>query len=152
MLDGSVDVQSAHVGTCNWRQAHAALQQIARKRAVLDVEEAHWLVIAKRTCVHVELGFATFLEYMERMLGYGRRVAFERLRVAEKLEELPETRELLASGAITYSAVRELTRVAEPETEHAWLDAVEGQDDPGGSRTGCPASQPAITPTMRAIP
>ena len=81
MLDGSISVSSAHVGTaecgfgddvaCNWRQAHAALQQIARKRAVLDVEQAHWLVIAKRTRVHVELGFATFLEYMERILGYG---------------------------------------------------------------------------------
>jgi hypothetical protein len=136
MLDGSFDVSSAHVGTaecgdsdaaCNWRDAHAALQQIARKRAVLDVEEAHWLVIARRTRVHVELGFATFLEYMERMLGYRRRVAFERLRVAEKLEELPQTRELLAVGAITYSAVRELTRVAEVDTERAWLDVVEGK-------------------------
>jgi hypothetical protein len=135
-LDGSIDVSSAHVGSaqrvvddesCNWRQAHTALQQIARKRAVLDVQEAHWLVIARRTRVHIELGFATFLEYMERMLGYGRRVAFERLRVAEKLEDLPETRELLAAGAITYSAVRELTRVAEPDTEHAWLDAIEGK-------------------------
>jgi hypothetical protein len=137
MLDGSIDESSAHVGTaecgfgdnapCNWRQAHAALQQIARKRAVLDIEEAHWLVIAKRTRAHVELGFATFLEYMERMLGYGRRVAFERLRVAEKLEELPETRELLAAGAITYSAVRELTRIAESDTEHAWLREIDGK-------------------------
>jgi hypothetical protein len=138
MFDGAIDVSSAHVGTaecgfegndgdCNWRQAHAALQQIARKRAVLDVEEAHWLVMAKRMRVHVQLGFATFLEYMERMLGYRRRVAFERLRVAEKLEELPETRELLAAGAITYSAVRELTRVAEADTEHAWLDEVGGK-------------------------
>jgi hypothetical protein len=130
VLDGSIDVSSAHVGTAeweNWRQAHAALQQIARKRAVLDVEEAHWLVVAKRTRVHVELGFATFLEYMERMLGYGRRVAFERLRVAEKLEDLPETRDLLATGAITYSAVRELTRVADSDTEHSWLAELDGK-------------------------
>jgi hypothetical protein len=138
MLDGSFDVSSARVGTVecgvgngdepsNWRQAHAALQRIARRRAVLDVEEAHWLVIAKRTRVHVELGFATMLEYMERMLGYGRRVAFERLRVAEKLEELPETRELLAAGVITYSAVRELTRVADSDTEHSWLAELDGK-------------------------
>jgi hypothetical protein len=138
MLDGSIEIESAHVGTAgtlgtvdcdhvSWRQAHAALQRIARRRAVLDVEEAHWLVVAKRTRVHVELGFATLLEYMERMLGYRRRVAFERLRVAEKLEDLPETRELLAAGAIPYSAVREVTRVAEPDTERAWLDAIEGK-------------------------
>jgi hypothetical protein len=138
MLDGSIEIESAHVGIAvmvgavdgdhvSWRQAHAALQQIARRRAVLDVEEAHWLVIAKRTRVHVELGFSTLLEYMERMLGYRRRVAFERLRVAEKLEELPETRDLLAAGAISYSAVREVTRVAEPDTERAWLDAIEGK-------------------------
>ena len=128
MFDGVSEIESAHVGTgelVSWRVAHAALQGIARRRAALEVEEARWLVVAKRVGVHVELGFASFLEYMDRMLGYRRRVAFERLRVAERLEALPETTELLEAGAISYSAVREITRVAEPETERAWLDAIE---------------------------
>jgi hypothetical protein len=133
----SFDVESAHVGNgecggfdiegVSWKQAHRELQRIARRRATLDADEARWIVIAKKMQVHVELGFATFLEYLERVLGHRRRVAFERVRVAEALEVLPRTREMLADGQVSYSAVREITRVAEPETEHAWLDAVDGK-------------------------
>jgi hypothetical protein len=45
------------------------------------------------------------------------------LRVAEALIVLPETAAALAEGVLSYSAVRELTRVVTPETESAWLDA-----------------------------
>jgi len=70
---------------------------IAKRRAGLDVDEAKWLLIARREQVHVPLGFGSFLEYLERTLGYRPRSAIERLRVAEELEQLPATRELLAS-------------------------------------------------------
>jgi hypothetical protein len=52
--------------------------------------------------------------------------ARERMRVARALVTLPETTTALARGALSYSAVRELTRVATPETEAAWLTATEG--------------------------
>jgi len=116
-------VSSVHVGS-GWREAHDRLVGIAKRRAGLDVEEARWLLIARREQVHVPLGFGSFLEYLERTLGYRPRTAIERLRVAEELEKLPATRELLARGGISYSAVREMSRVAEPETERAWLDVV----------------------------
>jgi len=116
-------VSSVHVGS-GWREAHDRLVGIAKRRAGLDVDEAKWLLIARREQVHVPLGFGSFLEYMERTLGYRPRTAIERLRVAEELEKLPATRELLASGGISYSAVREMSRVAEPHTEQAWLDVV----------------------------
>jgi RuvA, C-terminal domain/HNH endonuclease len=64
---------------------------------------------------------------MERVLGYGPHAAAERLRVAEALVELPATRAALVAGEVTYSAVRELTRVAVPQTEVAWLAAVRGR-------------------------
>jgi 5-methylcytosine-specific restriction endonuclease McrA len=128
-------VESAHVGTeqrglgaiVSWKDAHRELQRIAKRRATLDVDEARWIVVAKRMRVHVELGYATFLEYLERVLGYRRRVAFERVRVAEALETLPRTREMLEDGEVSYSVVREITRVAEVETEQAWLDAIDGK-------------------------
>jgi hypothetical protein len=41
--------------------------------------------------------------------------------VAEALEELPVTQEALEQGELCWSAVRELTRVATPETEAEWL-------------------------------
>jgi hypothetical protein len=50
------------------------------------------LVAARKTEVHRHLGFATLLEYVERVLGYGPHAATERLRVADALEDLPMTR------------------------------------------------------------
>jgi 5-methylcytosine-specific restriction endonuclease McrA len=120
--NGSIDCEVAE-----WRQAHEALTRIARRRAALDAEEARWLVVARREHVHRQLGYATLVEYVERVLGYAPRTAIERLRIAEALETLPETRAVFAKGGILYSAVREITRVATPETERLWLDAVEGR-------------------------
>src|SRR5207247_450609 len=39
------------------------------------------------------------------------------------LGELPELNEALASGELTFTAVRELTRVVTPETEDEWIEA-----------------------------
>src|SRR5688500_17164872 len=105
----------------DWREADRQLRRIAKRRAGLDAEEARWLLAAQRAQLHVRLGCASCAEYVERVLGYGPRVCADRLRVAEALEELPAMAAALAAGAQSYSAVRELTRVAEPETEAAWL-------------------------------
>jgi HAMP domain-containing protein len=76
--------------------------------------------------VHAQLGYATYFEYLERTFGYGPRAAHERLRVAQALDDLPELRARLAAGRLNWSTVRELTRVAVPETEVEWAEAAEG--------------------------
>ena len=81
-------------------------------------------MVGSRQRVHVRLGLASFAEYVERLFGYAPRLTHEKLRVAEALEQLPRSAEALRSGARSWSALRELTRVATPETEAAWLDAV----------------------------
>ena len=53
--------------------------------------------------------------------------AAERLRVAGALEGLPAMEAALDSGELSYSAVRELTRIATCKTEEAWLDACRGK-------------------------
>jgi len=110
-----------------WRRAHEALSALGRKRAELDAVEAKLLLRALRAEVHVHLGYATFGEYVERWLGYGYRTVKEKLRVAEALEILPKTKRALECGALSWSAIRELTRVALPETEREWLAAADGQ-------------------------
>jgi hypothetical protein len=110
-----------------WQSIDAQLRSIAARRAALDAEEARWLLEAQRADVHRHLGYATLLEYMERVLGYGPHAATQRLRVAQALEGLPATRQALAAGQVAFSAVRELTRVMTPDTEVAWLQAVDGR-------------------------
>jgi hypothetical protein len=47
--------------------------------------------------------------------------------VAEALESLPEVGQALREGAVSWSCVRELTRVATPETESTWLARARGR-------------------------
>jgi hypothetical protein len=47
--------------------------------------------------------------------------------VAAALEELPELTRALETGALSWSALRELTRVALPDTEQHWLDVAQGK-------------------------
>jgi hypothetical protein len=106
-----------------WRSAHEALLNLAEKRAGLDFEEGRCLLAALRAGTHLRLGYGSFQEYAERLFGYGARITQEKLRVAEALEELPETARQLEVGHVCFSAVRELTRVATATTEREWLEA-----------------------------
>ncbi len=113
----------AAAGADDWRVVDRTLRGLARRRAALDVEEAAWLRRARALGVHRELGFATFFEYVERVLGYAPGPARERLRVADALAALPKLRAAMTAGDVAYSAARELTRVATVDTEAAWLTA-----------------------------
>src|ERR1051326_7241475 len=53
-----------------WREADEQLCRLVRERGALDAEEAKWLVIARREHVHLQFGYGSFREYVERRLGY----------------------------------------------------------------------------------
>jgi hypothetical protein len=104
-----------------WALAHQALSKLRLKRAALDAEEGTWLLRAFRAATHVYFGYASFGEYIERLFGLSRRATEEKLRVAGALGALPELAEALRSGKLNWSVVRELSRVAVPETEREWI-------------------------------
>jgi hypothetical protein len=110
-----------------WQAAHAALVELARTRAGLDYDEGRWLLSARRSQAHAQLGYGSFTEYIERLFGYSPRLTHDKLRVAEALERLPELAESLREGTASWSCVRELTRVATAETERAWLEQSRGR-------------------------
>ena len=118
-----------------WERQHAAewarldqkLRGIAARRAALDAEEANLLRYAEEVKLWRAYGFGSLLEYMERAMGYAPHTASERLRVARAVAELPLIAEALGSGELAHSAVRELSRVAVPDTEAAWLEATREQ-------------------------
>lgn len=114
-------IQSLTGPPLDWLRAHEELSALARNRARLDFAEGVALLFALRSTAHLQLGFATFAEYVERVLGYSPRWTAERLRVAEALESLPELAHALRDGSLSWSAVRELSRVAVADTEREWL-------------------------------
>lgn len=109
----------------DWKAVDRALRSIRQRRAALDAEEARWLREAERLQIWRPLGMVSMLDYLERVLGYAPRTAQDRLRVARALGDLPRLTAALTAGDLPFSAVRELTRVATPATEAAWLDAAQ---------------------------
>jgi len=113
--------------SADWRSVDRALRRIAHRRAALDADEARWLREAEALQIWRPLGMVSMLDYLERACGYSPRTAQDRLRVARALGALPQLAAALASGRLAHSAVRELTRVATPATEAAWLAAATGK-------------------------
>jgi hypothetical protein len=100
------------------------LRAYAKERSRLDAAEAFDLARAHEMGIHRYLGCSSFFDYMERALGYAPHAVRERLRVARSLRNLPAIATQMTTGTLSYSHVRELTRVATPDTERAWLAAV----------------------------
>ena len=112
----------------DWKVVDGHLRDIASRRAALDAEEARWLREAERLQIWRELGMVSALDYMERILGYAPHAALERLRVARSLASLPLLEAALDAGELSFSAVRELSRVAIPATEATWRDRALGKN------------------------
>jgi hypothetical protein len=119
--------ESTGAGSQEWALAHEALSKLRQKRGALDAEEGTWLLRAFRAATHAYFGYASFGEYIERLFGLSPRATEEKLRVAGALEALPELAEALRSAKLNWSAVRELSRVAVPATEHEWMLAACGK-------------------------
>ena len=66
-------------------------------------------------------GFKSCAEWLAWRVGLDLSAAYERVRVARALPDLPLIRAALARGEISYSKVRALTRVATPQTEERLL-------------------------------
>jgi len=135
-MEAAVEIEAVprwapeHTGEAqgDWQSVDRALRTIARRRATLDADEAHWLREAEALQIWRPLGMVSALDYLERVLGYGPRAAQDRLRVARALGTLPQLTAALAHGELAFSAVRELTRVATPVTETAWREAATGKN------------------------
>jgi len=122
MLYSSMNSEDEREGV--WVVVHERLLDIARRKSSLDAEEAEWLLAGERERVHTELGYGSYVDYLGSVFGYHQREAKERLSVARRLQELPQTKRVFQQGNLVWSAVRELGRVITPDTEEAWLEAV----------------------------
>jgi hypothetical protein len=130
LRDESVVVEASWAGDGDaeaWRDLDRQLCAVATRRGALDQEELMLIHEGVRVQIWRPLGMTSMREYLERRMGYGPQVAAERLRVAEALDALPAIEAGLASGDLSYSAVRELTRIATRKTDAAWAKACKGK-------------------------
>jgi hypothetical protein len=131
MFDGSTTVESGSAGVgggrAAWRDLDRQFRSLAKRRGALDHEELALIREAIEVQLWRELGMVSIREYLERRLGYTPGVASERVRVAEALEAMPALEQAHATGELSYSAIREITRIATRRTERAWLAACRGK-------------------------
>jgi len=69
-----------------------------------------------------QLGYSSVMHYGTHALGLSPRDVWDRLRVARALRQLPGVAAALRRGRLSWSKLREVIRVATPETEREWLE------------------------------
>ncbi|MBW2527805.1 MAG: hypothetical protein JRI23_26730, partial [Deltaproteobacteria bacterium] len=69
--------------------------------------------------------YADLHHYARERLGFGVKATRERVRIGKALRALPSIERAFVRGRLSYSRVREVTRVAVPDTEAQWLETAE---------------------------
>jgi uncharacterized protein DUF222/HNH endonuclease len=97
--------------------------EIAELSAHLDAATARLLDLIREFDARAGWanGFRSCAAWLSWRVGLDLGAAREKVRVAHALETLPRLARALASGVLSYSKVRALTRVATPETEERLL-------------------------------
>ncbi|HUR14457.1 MAG TPA: DUF222 domain-containing protein [Mycobacteriales bacterium] len=106
----SNDELVAQVTTWAGRVA-AGEAELLRLIGELDAREA-WAGHGVRSCAH----------WLSWKLGLSSSTAWERMRVARALRDLPLTAATFGEGQLSYSQVRAITRIATAATEHRWVE------------------------------
>ena len=99
---------------------HELVEELASYAAHLAVAECHYvLLIAEfdRRGIWADPGTRSCAHWLNWRCGTSLSAAREQVRVGRALENLPLVRSAFASGEISYSKVRAITRIATPENE-----------------------------------
>ncbi|HEX4775602.1 MAG TPA: DUF222 domain-containing protein, partial [Acidimicrobiia bacterium] len=94
--------------------------EITQLAAHLDAAGCRWLLLVAefdRRAGYETWGCSSCAHWLSWHCGLDERAARERVRVARALEELPVIRDAFASGRLSYSKVRALTRIATAASE-----------------------------------
>jgi hypothetical protein len=103
-------------------QVHDRLQ-----RALADLKEAEknavlWFAQIHSRELFLELGYSSIHQYAQEALGFSRGRTFQFLRLAERLQELPELRRSVEEGTVSWTKARVVAAVATPATEARWIE------------------------------
>jgi hypothetical protein len=104
-----------------WLEQRRRDEELATLSAHLSAATARWLELAWELREDGDIVDEP-ARYLAFRCGITVREAHEYLRVAEALQELPATRAAFSRGALTYTKVRALTRVATPSCEESLLE------------------------------
>lgn len=104
------------------RALHEDLLQARRSHRQAEHRLATLLWALEVDRLYLALGYSSVSHYAEVVLDLMPRQSRDLVRIGRRLRALPRIEAAFAEGALGWTKVRELVRVAEPETEGEWLE------------------------------
>ena len=102
---------------------HAMLVELGKGRLASDARLAHWVARGARVGVHRLVAMGSLVDYLVEVVGMDEHTAQEWKRVGTALGTLPILASAMDRGEVRFSAAKEVTRVATPETDREWTEA-----------------------------
>ncbi len=103
-------------------QRHRTNWRVRAELAGADWKMAVCLLASARRHTFRHLGYSSITEYAQKALNLLPQKTHELLNAASALESLPRLSEAFQNAQIGWGKMRELKRVAKPETETQWLE------------------------------
>ncbi len=110
------------------RSAQSAHQSLKQSLEILDRAQhcaVMWFGEIMRRELYRDLGYSTMRAYALQELGFSSTRAGDFLRLAAKLESLPEVKREVAAGRLGYTKAREIAKVADASNERKWLQVAQ---------------------------
>lgn len=98
------------------------LLALAREHNRLEAALCFYLKEMQQRQLYVSFGFSSTVDYARERLGFEDRKTRSLLYMAERFQSLPEIGQAFAQGELAWTKVREVVKVAQPETESLWLE------------------------------
>jgi 5-methylcytosine-specific restriction endonuclease McrA len=103
----------------------AELRRLAGLRDRWDDVFGHLAVLMKLTGLWRDACFADFAQYCAERLGMAERTVAQRIWLSRRLYSLPELRQALREGRLSYEQARLVASVADDSTVNAWIARAE---------------------------
>jgi hypothetical protein len=85
---------------------------------------AYYLLEVEERNLYKKRGFSSIYDFADKLIEMNRRTTQSLLTIVRRLEALPAIAAVFDSGEIGWTKVREIVKVATPESEQEWLDKV----------------------------
>jgi len=104
-------------------EVHKRVLQVRKLYGKVQKALTFWIVEMDERKLYRDFGCSNIFQYATRYLSLGEHTIAEMLRTGKALEKLPLLSDAYDKGQISSTHIREISRVAVPETEQFWCEA-----------------------------